>query len=80
MNEKQMKTLTFGRKMTALGLFAGFIVVVIGLFVSGPTQDNYTLFIGLSMMVTSMLLFGFGLFLMLLQEVTHHNSITKINH
>ncbi|WP_456276823.1 hypothetical protein [Bacillus sp. AK128] len=80
MNEKQMKTLTFGRKMTAIGLLVGFLVFLTGLVVNGPNQDNYTLFIGLSVMVTSMLLFGFGLFLMLLQDVTHQNSISKINH
>ncbi|WP_246942975.1 hypothetical protein [Bacillus pinisoli] len=77
MNEKQMKTLTFGRKMTALGLFVGFIVFLTGLVVNGATHDNYTVFIGLSIMATSMLLFGFGLFLMLMQEVSDHTPITR---
>jgi hypothetical protein len=77
MNEKQMNTMTFGRKMTAAGLFIGFIIFLTGLLVSGASQDNYTIFIGLSIMVTSMLLFGFGLFFMLLQEVTDKRTISK---
>jgi hypothetical protein len=69
MNEKQLKTLTFGRRMTSLGLFIGFIVFFTSFFVSGVKQD-YIFSIGLSIMVSSMLLFGFGLFLMLMQGVS----------
>jgi hypothetical protein len=69
MNEKQLKTLTFGRRMTSLGLFVGFIVFLTSFFVSGIKQD-YIFSIGLSIMVSSMLLFGFGLFLMLMQGVS----------
>jgi hypothetical protein len=69
MNEKQMKTLTFGRRMTSLGLFVGFIVFLTSFFASGVKQD-YIFSIGLSIMVSSMLLFGFGLFLMLMQGVS----------
>ncbi|MFZ3589666.1 hypothetical protein ACOI1C_10365 [Bacillus sp. DJP31] len=69
MNKKQLRTMTFGRRMTSIGLVVGFMIFLSSFFVSGIKQD-YILSIGLSIMVTSMLLFGFGLFLMLMQEVS----------
>lgn len=69
MNEKQLKTFSFGRRMTSLGLFVGFIVFLSSFFVSGINQD-YVFSIGLSIMMASMMLFGFGLFFMLMQGVS----------
>lgn len=73
MNEKQFRTMTFGRKITNFGLVFGFIILLTSFFVGGIKQE-YIFSIGLSVMVTSMLLFGFGLFLMLMQEVTDLRS------
>ncbi len=69
MNQKQLQTMRFGRRMTSFGLLFGFIIFLTSFFISG-TEKEYFFSIGLSVMVTSMLLFGFGLFLMLMQEVS----------
>ncbi|KAA0546226.1 hypothetical protein FZW96_16060 [Bacillus sp. BGMRC 2118] len=69
MNEKQLKTFSFGRKMTSLGLFVGLLVFLASFFVNGMSQD-YVFSIGLSIMMASMMLFGFGLFFMLMQGVS----------
>jgi ABC-type transporter Mla maintaining outer membrane lipid asymmetry permease subunit MlaE len=73
MNEKQLKTMTFGRKMTCFGLLIGFVIFLSGFFVNGTSQ-GYTFSIGLSIMVSSILLFGFGLFLILMQEVSDKSN------
>jgi hypothetical protein len=73
MNEKQLKTMIFGRRMTCFGLLLGFVIFSAGFFVNGISQ-GYTFSIGLSMMVTSILLFGFGLFLILMQEASDKSN------
>lgn len=76
MNEKQIKSLLFMKTMTGFGLLVGLAVFVYSFFESGIKQD-YILSIGLSIMASSMLLFGFGLFLNLMEEVTSKRHLVK---
>jgi TRAP-type C4-dicarboxylate transport system permease small subunit len=69
MNERQQKILQFFRNLTGIGLFLGFTVFITSFFVSG-ISGKYVLSIGLSIMVSSMLIFGFGLFINLMEEMT----------
>ncbi|MGG0719327.1 hypothetical protein ABE096_17255 [Robertmurraya massiliosenegalensis] len=69
MTEKQLKNLLFFRKITMVGILLGFLVFLSSFFVSGPSAP-YQLSIGISIMVSSMLLFGFGMFLPLMEEVS----------
>lgn len=69
MTEKQLKNLLFFKKLTSIGIFFGFLVFLSSFFVSG-TSAPYQLSIGISIIVSSMLLFGFGLFLPLMEEAS----------
>lgn len=76
MNEKQIKSLNFIKTMTGFGLLVGLGVFVYSFFESGIRHD-YILSVGLSIMASSMLLFGFGLFLNLMEEVTSKRHLVK---
>ncbi|MBT2688772.1 hypothetical protein J7I93_11310 [Bacillus sp. ISL-47] len=69
MNEKQQRVLRFFRNLTASGLILGFAVFISSFFVSG-IKGEYILSIGLSIMVSSMLIFGFGIFIHVMEEMT----------
>lgn len=68
MNEDQLQLLTSIKKLTSIGFIAGITLFISNFFVSGISQD-YFLFIGIGVMVSSMVLFGFGMFIALMQEV-----------
>ncbi|UOE53015.1 hypothetical protein LIT38_12580 [Bacillus sp. CMF12] len=69
MTLKQQKVLHFFRNITAAGILLGLIVFISSFFVSGLT-GQYVLSIGLSIMVSSMLIFGFGFFINVMEEMT----------
>lgn len=69
MSEKQLKTLLLFKKITLVGILVGLLVFSSSFFVNGPSSA-YQLSIGLSIMISSMLLFGFGMFLPLMEEVS----------
>lgn len=69
MTNNQLKTLQFIKNMTGAGLLIGLIVFIASIFVSGIISA-YVLSIGLSIMISSMLIFGFGLFINLMEEMT----------
>ncbi|MBX9973933.1 hypothetical protein [Cytobacillus firmus] len=69
MTLKQQKVLHFFRNVTAAGILLGLIVFISSFFVSGLT-GQYVLSIGLSVMVSSMLIFGFGFFINVMEEMT----------
>ncbi|AND40057.1 hypothetical protein [Cytobacillus oceanisediminis] len=69
MTLKQQKVLHFFRNVTAAGILLGLIVFISSFFVSGLTGE-YVLSIGLSIMVSSMLIFGFGFFINMMEEMT----------
>jgi len=69
MTEKQLKNMLFFKKLTSFGILIGLLVFLSSFFVSGPSAP-YQLSIGISIMVSSMLLFGFGMFLPLMEEVS----------
>ncbi|RBP96439.1 hypothetical protein DFO70_101246 [Cytobacillus firmus] len=69
MTLKQQKVLHFFRNVTAAGILLGLIVFISSFFVSGLTGE-YILSIGLSIMVSSMLIFGFGFFINVMEEMT----------
>ncbi|MCS0673980.1 hypothetical protein [Cytobacillus firmus] len=69
MTLKQQKVLHFFRNVTAAGILLGLIVFISSFFVSGLT-GQYVLSIGLSIMVSSMLIFGFGFFINVMEEMT----------
>jgi len=69
MTLKQQKVLHFFRNVTAAGILLGLIVFISSFFVSGLTGE-YVLSIGLSIMVSSMLIFGFGFFINVMEEMT----------
>ncbi|WP_264739312.1 hypothetical protein [Cytobacillus firmus] len=66
---KQQKVLHFFRNVTAAGILLGLIAFISSFFVSGLT-GQYVLSIGLSIMVSSMLIFGFGFFINVMEEMT----------
>lgn len=70
MNEKNLKNLLLFKKLTGSGLLLGFIIFITSFFVSG-TISEYILSIGLSVAFSSMLLFGFGLFIHLMEEMNN---------
>ena len=77
MNKSQLKTLLFVKKMTSVGLILGLIVFISSFFVSG-IKHEYLLSIGISIMVSSMLIFGFGLFINLMEDVTNGSKGMKV--
>ncbi|WP_026582222.1 hypothetical protein [Bacillus sp. J33] len=69
MYERQKRILRLFRNITGAGLFIGLVVFLSSFFVSGIT-GQYILSIGLSIMVSSMLIFGFGFFINVMEEMT----------
>lgn len=68
MRESQLKVMLFFKNMAGSGIVIGLTVLIASFFVSG-INGEYTFSIGLSVMVSSMLLFGFGLFINLMEEM-----------
>ncbi|WP_134701834.1 hypothetical protein [Ammoniphilus sp. YIM 78166] len=67
MNVQQSKALLHIKRITLIGLIIGFTIFISSFFVSG-TESRYFLFIGLSVMVSFMIIFGFGMFLALIED------------
>ncbi|MBE4910519.1 hypothetical protein IMZ08_21000 [Bacillus luteolus] len=76
MNEKQLKPLLFIKRITTVGLIIGLALAIFSFFVSGISQ-GYFLSVGISIMVSSMLVFGFGMFLALIEELSQNNQVNK---
>ncbi|QOR67074.1 hypothetical protein IM538_02575 [Cytobacillus suaedae] len=76
MKEKQLKPLLVIKRITTVGLIIGFVLAVYSFFVSGISQ-GYFLSVGISVMVSSMLVFGFGMFLALIEELSQNNQVNK---
>lgn len=76
MSEKQLKVMLFFKNMAGSGLLIGFTVIIASFFVSG-INGEYIFSIGLSVMVSSMLLFGFGLFINLMEEMAEGSKGIK---
>jgi len=68
MNEMQRRALGPISSIAKVGLVIGLFVFLYSFFESGITM-SYTLSIGISIMASSMLVFGFGLFLSLMGEL-----------
>ncbi|MDX8362004.1 MULTISPECIES: hypothetical protein [Bacillaceae] len=73
MKKKPLESLLFMKKITSVGLILGCIVFLFSFFVSGIKGD-YVLSIGLSIMISSMILFGFGLSLNLMEAVSDRST------
>ena len=69
MMKKQLNYILTFKRITGLGLLIGFILFLSSFFVSG-NMSAYILSIGLSIMISSILIFGFSLFLHLMEEMT----------
>lgn len=65
MNEKRVHPLLLAKRVAIPGLIIGFIGIVLGLYESGLIME-FTLSIGLGIMAASMMTFGFGLVLSLM--------------
>ncbi|WP_138416798.1 hypothetical protein [Aquibacillus sediminis] len=81
---KKEKSVVFLKGITAISLFLSFTLVAIGFNVNGITQ-NYFFFIGGSILVSSVLIFLFGLFMFSMDDVTdapknYHNLNQNIHH
>ncbi len=69
MNGQRVKPLLFIKTITSIGLLLGTIIALFGIVESGIRME-YLLSIGISIMVSSMLLFGFGMFIPLMEEAS----------
>jgi|GEM_PF-6427137 len=78
MNHNHVKPLLIIKTITTIGLIIGVFISALGLFESGLRME-YMLSIGISFMVSSMLLFGFGMFIPLMQEVSEEKDPLKDN-
>ncbi len=76
MDAKRVKPLLLIKTITTIGLMIGFVISMLGLFESGLRME-YMLSIGMSFMVSSMLLFGFGMFIPLMEEVSEEKEAIR---
>ncbi len=67
MSVQQSKVLLHIKRITIVGLIIGFTIFISSFFVSG-NESRYFLFVGLSIMVSFMVIFGFGMFLALIED------------
>jgi uncharacterized protein YacL len=74
--ENQLKPLLFIKRTTTIGLIIGFVLAMASLFVSDISKA-YFLSVGISVMVSSMLVFGFGMFLALIEELSEKKQLNK---
>ncbi|MBD8070584.1 MFS transporter [Bacillus sp. PS06] len=65
-NSKKMKTV---RKISTVGISVGLISMLIGLVVSGFNPAAFVPLLGGGIIYASMVFFGFGLFLCLIEEI-----------
>jgi high-affinity Fe2+/Pb2+ permease len=69
MNNQRVKPLLIIKKMTSIGVVIGVLISFFGIVESGIRME-YLLSIGISIIVSSMLLFGFGMILPLMEEAS----------
>lgn len=74
MERNSLGLLLFIKKATTIGLLLGVLVFVSSFFVSGITGD-YLLHIGISFVASSMMIFGFGLFINVMGDVVAKEKI-----
>ncbi len=71
-NAKKMKTV---RRVATLGISLGVILMFVGFFVSGfTTFTTFVSLLGGGVILASMVFFGFGLFLCLIEELAEGNK------
>lgn len=70
---KQIKPLLLIKTLTTIGITAGFLTFITSFFANGVTK-GYLASIGISVMVSMMLVFGFGMFLSLIEEVSEYQE------
>lgn len=68
MDAKRLSPLLLAKRIAIPGLLIGFLAVVFGLYESGLIME-YVLSVGLGIMAASMMIFGFGLVLALMEEL-----------
>ncbi|MFD1739822.1 hypothetical protein ACFSCX_25485 [Bacillus salitolerans] len=66
MNNKQLSTI---KLVTSLGFILGFLAVLMG-FIGNGINHDYFFAIGLGIMISSILTFGFFLFISSMEEVS----------
>lgn len=74
MEKNSLSLLLFIKKVTSFGLILGVLVFLSSFFVSGITGD-YLLHIGISFVASSMMIFGFGLFINVMGDVAPKERI-----
>lgn len=73
MNEKQFSALVKYKRGASLGLIIGFVFIIASFFISSQSKE-YVLAIGMGIAISSMLNFGFGLFILLMEEMTKRSK------
>lgn len=79
LKENTIKPLIFIKGITTIGLIIGLVLSFVSFFVSGISQ-GYFLSVGVSIMVSSMLVFGFGMFLALIDELSENKQLSTASH
>jgi TRAP-type C4-dicarboxylate transport system permease small subunit len=70
MQGKQLNTLLTFKKATIYGISFGMILFLFSLFASGYNQGYFLSILGIGIMIACMVVFGFGMFLSLIEEYT----------
>ncbi|WP_438448017.1 hypothetical protein [Gorillibacterium sp. sgz5001074] len=68
MQTKRLPPLLLAKRISIPGLLIGFMAVVFGVYESGLIME-YVFSIGLGIMAASMMIFGFGLVLALMEDI-----------
>lgn len=68
MQTNRLPPLLLAKRIAIPGLAAGFLAVLFGLYESGLIME-YVLSVGLGVMAASMMIFGFGLVLALMEDI-----------
>lgn len=74
MQGKQLNTLLTFKKATIYGISFGMILFLFSLFASGYNQGYFLSILGIGIMIACMVVFGFGMFLSLIEEYTSNSK------
>lgn len=78
MKEKQLKTLLNFKKASTFGISLGIMIFLFGLFVNVYNRGYFLSTLGIGIIIASMTVFGFGMFLSLMEDYTV-NSKSNVN-
>ncbi len=77
MSNGHLKTLENFKRAATCGILLGFVLFITGIFVTAFTKGTYALSAaGIGVTIASMVLFGFGMCLSLMEELNENNPRT----